>query len=264
MTPIARRPVAVTARGHHRSTRKAPILSTITRRPRLLDLYCCQGGAGVGYHLAGFDVYGVDIDPQPNYPFPFHQGDVLDVLARLNAGDAIDFTHPDGTVEWLTLADFVARHASPPCQRYSLAQRIQKRVHPDLIGPTREALMASGKPYVIENVEDARPELIDPVTLCGATFGLHTYRHRLFESNVPLDTPAHPRHLASTVKMGRALQPGDWYHAVGNFSGVEYIRGDLGVPWMNRDGIRECIPPVYAEYVGAQLLASLNLAEVAA
>lgn len=214
-------------------------------RPRLLDLYCCQGAASAGYMAAGFDVVGVDINPQPRYPFPFWRR------------DAVEFAKRYGRF-------FDAVHASPPCQRYTKAQRIQGREHPDLIGPTREVLLELGLPYVIENVEDARDELVDPVTLCGASFGLHTYRHRLFESNLTLEVPAHLEHTHSTVKMGRALKPGDFYHAVGNFSGVEYIRRDMGVPWMNRDGIRECIPPVYTEHIGRQLLAHITGQQIAA
>lgn len=204
-------------------------------KPRLLDLYCCQGAASAGYVAAGFDVVGIDLFPQPRYPYHFNQGDAVEFL--------LEYGH-----------HFDAVHASPPCQRFSKAQRIQKREHPDLIGPTREVLLELGLPYVIENVEDARDELIDPITLCGASFGLHTYRHRLFESNLTLEVPEHAAHVKKTVKMGRAVKPGDFYHAVGNFSNVEYIRQDMQVPWMNRDGIRECIPPAYTEFIGAQLM----------
>lgn len=209
-------------------------------RPRLLDLYCCQGGASAGYLAAGFDVVGVDINPQPRYPWRFHQTDALEYLAA--HGHQYD-----------------AIHASPPCQAYSACQRIRGREHPDLIAATRNALQATARPWVIENVEDARPELQNPVLLCGAMFpGLHTYRHRLFETSFPLEAPAHPDHGEPSVKMGRPLRDGDWYHAVGNFSNVPYVRANLGVPWMNRDGIRECIPPVYAQHVGAALLRILT------
>jgi DNA (cytosine-5)-methyltransferase 1 len=213
-------------------------------RPLLLDLFCCQGGAGAGYAAAGFDVIGVDLAPQPRYPFRFVQADALGYLRMLVTTGAI--------------GAFAAVHASPPCQRKTRAQKIQQREHPALIAPTRELLAATGLPYVIENVvpdgADDDP-LIDPVMLCGAMFGgLHTYRHRLFESSIPLAVPEHPRHAAPTVKMGRPVQPGDWYHAVGNFSNVPYVRADLGAPWMNRDGLRECIPPVYAEHIGRQLI----------
>ncbi len=207
---------------------------------RLLDTFCCQGAAGEGYRRAGFEVVGVDIEPQPRYPFKFIQA------------DAVMYIREHGH-------EFEAIHASPPCQRYSRAQRIQDRDHPVLIGPTREALIATGRPYVIENVEDARDELVDPVRLCGRDFGLRTYRHRLFESSFHLEQLLHFPHIQQTVKMGRPLREGDWYHAVGNFSNVDYIRADLGVPWMNRDGIRECIPVQYAEWIGRQLIGQLTL-----
>jgi DNA (cytosine-5)-methyltransferase 1 len=205
---------------------------------RILDAFCCQGAASKGYMDAGFEVVGVDIEPQPRYPYTFE------------LGDAVQFILEHGS-------EFDAIHASPPCQRYSKAQRIQGREHPDLISATRAACQAAGVPYVIENVEDAREELINPAMLCGEFFGLHTYRHRLFETSFHLELPLHFGHAERTVKMGRAVQRGDWYHAVGNFSGVDYIREDMGVPWMNRDGIRECIPPRYTEFIGRQLAAHL-------
>lgn len=210
--------------------------------PRLLDLFCCQGGASAGYARAGFDVFGIDIDPQPRYPYAFEQWDALAVLDELvrNGGELVRHGR------------FDAIHASPPCQAHSNAQKIQGREHPELIDPVRELLITSGLPYVIENVPGA--PLRDPVELCGAMFGLHTYRHRLFESNVPLTVPDHPAHVHPTVKMGRPVREGDWYHAVGNFSNVDYIRRDMCAPWMNRDGLRESIPPVYAEHVGRQLM----------
>jgi DNA (cytosine-5)-methyltransferase 1 len=214
-------------------------------KPRLLDLYCCQGGAARGYELAGFEVVGVDIDPQPRYcGARFHQADVLAYLAE----------HRAHIAAW-----YDAIHASPPCQLYSKAQRIQNRAHPDLIAPTREALEELGLPYVIENVEDAAGELKSPITLCGESFGLRTYRHRLFEAGggFTLTGMPHPEHVAPLRKMGRAPRPGEYIHAVGNFSGVEQVRQDYGVPWMNREGIRECIPPAYTEYIGRRLIAYL-------
>lgn len=213
---------------------------TTAARPRLLDLFCCQGGAAMGYHLAGFEVVGVDLDPQPRYPFEFHQADALEFIT--------EHGH-----------EFDAVHASPPCQRYSKAQRIQGREHPDLIGPTRSAMERTGLPYVIENVEDARGELRDPVTLCGAMFGLATYRHRLFETGggFQLGHPRHPRHLAPLAKMGRPVRPGEFMHIVGNFSGVQAARDLMGMPWASRDGLREAIPPAYTEHIGRELLAQV-------
>ncbi|MFC5027775.1 SAM-dependent methyltransferase [Streptomyces sp. DSM 41987] len=207
-------------------------------RPRLLDAFCCQGGAGTGYDLAGFNVTGVDKDAQPRYPLTFHQGDAIAFIRQFGA----DF-------------DFI--HASPPCQHDTDCQRIQGRDHPDLIAPTRAALQATGRPWVIENVRGAAAKLRDPVMLCGAMFGLETYRHRYFETGggFTLTAPAHPAHTAPQAKMGRPV-PDGWYgQYVGNFSGVDLARRVMGVPWMNRDGIRECIPPAYTHHIARRFLA---------
>lgn len=206
--------------------------------PRLLDLFCCQGGAGMGYSRAGFEVVGVDIDPQPRYPFEFHQADALEYL--------VQHGH-----------EFDAIHASPPCQAHTRAQKIMKREHPDLIEPTRALLVELGKPYVIENVEGA--PLIDPITLCGEFFGLMTYRHRLFESNVPISVPVHLEHRARTAKMGRPVGHGEYMHIVGNFSGVDMARNVMRMPWANRDGLREAIPPAYTEWIGHDIMAALQV-----
>lgn len=105
--------------------------------PLLLDLFCCQGGASKGYEQAGFIPFGVDIDPQPRYPFPFHQGDAVDVLLMLAAGRGVLFTRPDGSRIELFEEQIAAKHGSPPCQAFTLCQRIQGNDHPDLIDPTR-------------------------------------------------------------------------------------------------------------------------------
>jgi DNA (cytosine-5)-methyltransferase 1 len=218
-------------------------------RPRVLDLYCCQGAAGHGYTLAGYEiVMSVDLTSQPHNPHPFTRS------------DAVKFMQENTT--WIRdNVDLI--HASPPCQRKTLAGRVRQNEHPALIAPTREMLRYIGLPYIIENVVadpaiiDDDP-LIDPIVLCGAMFPpLRTYRHREFESNLTLVAPPHPRHLAREVKMGRPLKDGDWYFAVGNFSNVPYVRANMGVPWMTRDGIRECIPPAYTEYLGRQVKGQL-------
>ena len=208
-------------------------------RPRLLDLFCCEGGAAVGYHRAGFDIVGIDRDGKfaKRYPFEFHQA------------DAIEFIREHGH-------EFDAIHASPPCQAYSGTQKIQNNDHPDLIGPTRDALEATGVPYVIENVPGA--PLLDPALLCGAMFGLETYRHRLFESSVVIETPPHPEHVAPLTKMGRPPKPGEFMHIVGNFSGVDRGREVMEMPWASRDGLREAIPPAYTTWVGLALRVALD------
>jgi DNA (cytosine-5)-methyltransferase 1 len=193
---------------------------------RALDLFCCAGGASMGLHRAGFDVVGVDIRPQPRYPFEFHQADALEYPL-----DGFDFI-------W----------ASPPCQAHTLAQRIQKNNHPDLIAPIRDRLIANGAPNTIENVPGA--PLIDPVELCGAMFGLRTYRHRLFECSFHLLAPPHPPHIAPLRKMGRPVRPGEFMHIVGNFSGAALAREIMDMPWASRDELREAIPPAFSEFIG--------------
>lgn len=220
-------------------------------KPRALIYFCCQGGACKGYENAGFDVWGSDIKPQPNYLNP-------EKFILANALEHLDDLITTGEIEeW----DFVG--GSPPCQRKTRCQRIRGREHPALIAPFRELLIKADKPYIIENVVpegyDDDP-LIDPVMLCGAMFpGLRTYRHRLFESNVKLTVPEHTWVDGPTVKMGRPLYGDAWYHAIGHFSNVPYVRRNMGVPWMTRDGISECVPPVYTEYLGKQIFAFIRL-----
>lgn len=220
-------------------------------RPRLLDLYSCQGGAGYGYHQAGFDVVGVDLDPQPRYPFTFYQADAIQTLKSM-----LEVKRRFGTVV------YDAIHASPPCQAFTNAQKIMGNEHPDLLAPTRELLIELGIPYVIENVPGA--PLREPVELCGAMFGLGTYRHRLFESNFTITPPEHPRHVIKTTKMGRTPVEGEMMHVVGNFSGVEKARKAMGIDWMTRDGLRESIPPAYTKFIGEQLIQQLEPARSAA
>lgn len=229
-------------------------------RPKLLDLFCGAGGASRGYHDAGFEVVGVDISPQRNYPYEFHQFDALEVLAWLNGYDNPYLGHQ------FNPKHYAAIHASPPCQRYSdLAKRNGNAdSHPDLIGPVRELLKATGLPYVIENVEGA--PLNDPVTLCGTTFGLgvdgyRLRRHRLFESSVDrlvslgcacrvatkpvIDVsgggPTHAPRLdgkGGRTYKGTALQ----------------ARRAMGIDWMTKAELNEAIPPRYTEFIGSQLI----------
>lgn len=208
-------------------------------KPLIIDFFCCQGGASKGYSDADFEVIGSDFVVQPLYPFRFVKGNVVDVFEKM-----VKKYRP------------AAVAGSPPCQPHTNAQRIQNNIHADFLPAFRELCIASDLPYIIENVVGA--PMIDPVMLCGSMFpGLRTYRHRLFESNVALVVPEHRMHIHSQVKMGRPLVEGDWYQAVGNFSNVPYVRENMGVPWMTRDGIRECLPPVYTEYLGRQLMEAI-------
>ncbi len=231
-------------------------------RPRLLDLFCCAGGAATGYSRAGFDVYGVDIDPQPHYPFLFAQDDALAVLHSLIGG----------TTAGLKLRDFAAIHASPPCQRFSdLAKRNGNAEDwPDLVQPVRELLEQTGLPYIIENVEGA--PLLDPIMLCGSMFPeLRVYRHRLFESNIPLVAPTHSRHAELTfthdkrkAHYGRPLDLATMRVQVtggGNAPLWAKRQAMGGLDWMTGHEVNEAIPPAYTEYIGHQLLAATHTTE---
>lgn len=209
-------------------------------KPKLLDLFCKAGGAAKGYADAGFEVVGVDIDPQPRYPYEFHQSDALKFLLE-------------------HYQEFDAYHGSPPCQLWTNCQKIQGNDHPDYIVATRAAFELIGKPWVIENVPGS--PLLSPIELCGCMFpGLRTYRPRLFESNFPLQPPAHRLHVAKTTKMGRPPKEGEFMHVVGNFSGVAAGREAMGIDWMTRDELAEAIPPVYTEFVG-QMMLDMEFAE---
>lgn len=255
-------------------------------RPKLLDLFCCEGGASEGYRRAGFDVYGVDLFRhrgedgklkgfrRQRYPFAAHQGDCLEVMARLLAGLAVDFHHQDGRVEWLFLSDFDAIAASPPCQAYSITKNAHNSSHPELIEPTRELIIASGLPYVMENVEGAKRQMRSPLLLCGTEFGLRATdtdglkvwlkRHRLFESNILLMGAGgcqHPKDLlcAGVYGNGSPSRDAAKARAGGYTPPSQQVRNDLmGIDWMSRNGLSQSIPPVYTEHIGLQLLDALE------
>jgi DNA (cytosine-5)-methyltransferase 1 len=188
-------------------------------------------------------VVGVDINPQPNYPFEFIQDDALFVLTR--------WVERRTVRDWL-LSDFDAIHASPPCQLFTKARKLQGNAHADLVGPTRELLKATGLPYVIENVVGA--PLINPVRLEGAMFGLNTNRPRLFETNWPVEMPVLIPPPLPQAKMGRPPKPGQAIQVVGHFSDVPAGREAMGIPWMNQGELAQAIPPAYTDFIGSQLL----------
>lgn len=204
---------------------------------KLLDLFCGAGGAGYGYHLAGFEVTGVDIANQKHYPLEFIQSDAIEYVKKY--GHLYD-----------------AIHASPPCQAYSATRSIRNNDHEDMIDEVREALIATGKPFIIENVPNS--PLIDPVQLCGTMFNLETYRHRLFETNWKLDEPDHPKHIAPLNNMGRLPKEGEFMHVVGNFVGAEKGRQVMEMPWAPRRGLSQAIPPSYTNYIGKELMKQLK------
>jgi len=210
----------------------------------LLDLFCCAGGAGVGYASAGFDVVGIDIEPQPRYPLPFIQTDALRLDPRF-------------------IATFDAIHASPPCQSYSDLAKRNRNAHewPRLIEPVREILAKSGLPYVIENVDGA--PLVYPVVLCGTMFkGLRVIRHRLFEANFPIMAPPHGKHPVChtfdkrKAQFGKTNEMRDFVsvNGGGNCS-VAAARDAMDINWMSKSELNEAIPPAYTRLIGKQLLA---------
>ena len=223
-------------------------------RPLLLDTFCGAGGAGVGYHRAGFDVIGVDIKLHADYPFPMIVGNAMEYLT-----DA-EF-----------LAQFDAVHASPPCPRYSRATPAANRdSHPDLVGPVREALEAWGGSYIIENVPGA--PLDHPVILCGSAFGLRVRRHRLFESNAFLMSPGccHGGQIPVGVYGQHPDREGGFLRPDGSSRGVKATSvadaGDaLGIDWMTQwEDLADSIPPAFTEHLGDQLLGQLIEREAAA
>lgn len=194
----------------------------------------------MGYWHAGFNVIGVDHRYQRHYPFEFIRMDALEAVARIRPGR------------------FAAIHASPPCQAYSESQRINGNVHPDLIEPTRRAIVQTGLPYVIENVEGARRLLKRPTMLCGAMFGLRVYRHRLFETNFELTAPWHPKHWLKQNELGTVPDWDEMIRVIGSVRPVREAREAMEMPWASREGLSEAIPPRYTEHIGGYLMAHLG------
>jgi DNA (cytosine-5)-methyltransferase 1 len=215
-------------------------------RPLLLDLFCGAGGAAMGYHRAGFDVVGVDLEPQPHYPFTFIRGDAMAPPVNLRAFDAI--------------------HASPPCQGYSHMSSRWGSDSPLLIDPVRDLLAASGLPWVIENVTGAAKAMRSPVLLDGSMFDLGVQRRRLFESNMLLAQPRRPRPMRSECGVygqrpdGRLLwtrTDGTEYRAAASLEQAQRV---MGMDWGDWHGVKEAIPPAYTEWIGSQILTQLEVA----
>lgn len=218
-------------------------------KPRLLDLFCGAGGAGMGYHRAGFDVVGVDLADQPNYPFQFIRADALPLLESGFWGYETACWRP-----------FDAIHASPPCQRYSLATGFHPDArddHPDLIDPTRAWLEQTGLPYVIENVPGA--PLRRDLVLCGEMFGLRVHRHRWFECGgwTPMRLQHQPHRLRG-ARTNCETGPGIARWISGHYADHADASEAMGIDWMTRDELREAIPPSYTEFIGGQLRLALR------
>ena len=224
-----------------------------TPRPRLLDLFCGGGGCSVGYYRAGFDVVGVDMVRQPEYPFEFHLGNAL--------------TYP--------LDGFDAVHASPPCKAFTPAGNGARQaetlfpVHDDLLTPMLDRLSGLTIPWVVENVPNA-PMPSGSAIYCGSSFGLDVRRHRLFASNVPVVAPAcdhgrwTPRFQSLDWKARTAGKLASVVSVHGNLQGgadtLELRRQAMGIKWMSNDRLTQAIPPAYTEHIGGQLLHALKAA----
>jgi DNA (cytosine-5)-methyltransferase 1 len=238
-----------------------PAISPVVgeERPRLLDLFCCEGGAGMGYHLAGLEVVGVDISPSSRYPFALLNADALSLRPEF-------------------LAQFDAIHASPPCQFVSELTPDKSR-HANLIPETREFLRRSGLPYVIENVRKAAPHLIDPISLFGQMFDCHVIaasgqrfdlsRERLFETNWPLKMPPHGLggHPIANVYGGHFRVRSGAYRTGGGTGRTVDLPGEdrqalakaiMGMPWATMNGCSEAVPPAYTQYIGRELIAEIR------
>lgn len=223
-------------------TDPVPIRRVAGVRPRVLDLYCHRGGMAAGYAAAGFDIVGVDTDPDcvAEYPFTFVHGDAIEYL--LAHGHEFDLVH-----------------GSPPCQLYTPLNAYNHKTYPDLISPTRDAMVKVGRPWVIENVEAARPEMRDPIMLCGPMFGLRMYRHRLFETSFPLTAPPHPAHTALCTRNGYLPTTERPFMTI---TGGRHSRAwqraaahAMGTPWITTiKGVCEAIPPAYATWLATQYL----------
>ena len=225
------------------------------RKYKLLDLFCCAGGCAKGYYDAGFEVVGVDIVDRPNYPYEFIKADALEILKNEEF-----------------ISQFDAIHASPPCQCYSKLKYLSGNVakweenHVDLVAPTRELLIKTGKPYIIENVEGA--PLINPIKLCGSQFeNMYTQRPRLFESNIPLKKPDAPVVRHKTLKLGEGFAEDGYITVAGtrNPKGMNDIQTKLyygfalgGIDWMSLEELTQAIPPCYTRWIGKQVIEYLN------
>jgi len=208
-------------------------------------LFCGAGGCAKGYADAGFEVVGVDIAPQPHYPFKFIQADAM--------------TYP--------LDGFDAIHASPVCKGYTVLNFKGKDNHEKLILPVKKRLLASGKLFVIENVSGAKLELPGALMLCGSMFGMRIQRHRLFESNILMFAPGACDHTQRPISIhGHAV----WDYAIDGVSwekngkirpaSIPYREGAkaMGIDWMNRDELAQAIPPTYTRWIGQFLLAAVQ------
>ena len=215
-------------------------------KPRLLDLFCGAGGASMGYYKAGLEVVGVDIEPQPHYPFKFHLADAL--------------TYP--------LDGFDAYHASPPCKADNQGvlcrpeRGMLRAKYPRLIAPIRERLLLTGKPFVIENVPLTRGQLRNPIMLCGTMFGLKVKRHRYFELH-GFEILFMPSTCGCKGKVGFTnassgfssfANGANLISVAGHNFSVKDAQQAMGINWMGQVGLSQAIPWAYTYYIGTHMM----------
>lgn len=211
---------------------------------RVLDIGCGQGGASMGYHLAGCEVEGVDIEPQPRYPFKFHMRDGFDVLR-----------------DRAFVADFHFIHMSWPCQHYLSGTLCTVKPTADLVTPGRMAANATGLPWVMENVMRSPLNRSRSIELCANAFGLRTYRHRLFEpsAGLTLSAPPHLPHIKRVAnRRRRELWDQGWHASITGDVGTYVGPQAMGINWMTGNGLSEAIPPCYTRWVAGQILTQIR------
>jgi len=190
----------------------------------------------MGYHRAGFEVTGVDKEPQPRFPFAFVQADALKYLREHGR-------------------EYDAIHTSPPCQRFSSTASLHPdNVYPDPVGPTRVELEKIGHPWVIENVPGA--PIRKDIVLCGTGFGLRVIRHRWFEVNWEAPVLVPPcNHWSPTAEWGRrGRRTGNLHTVCGHDGRIGEWREAMQIDWMDKGGLAQAIPPAYTEFIGRALL----------
>lgn len=215
----------------------------------------------MGYHRAGFEVVGVDIEPQPHYPFEFWQADALSVMRSM--------AHwPNFSGELWRPSSYSAIHASPVCYLWSRMRDCRpgsRDGQPDLITPLRPLLDATGLPYVIENVPGA--PLLNPARICGTGLGLRVQRHRDFECSgfsvwsVPCSHGSNPWNSAYGAATGRKRRR---VPVIGEWRTPRRLQFEaMGIDWMTLEELTESIPPAYTEHIGRALLAAIEAGEAA-
>lgn len=216
------------------------------KKPLLLDTYCKAGGTSMGYYQAGFEVVGVDIEPQKNYPFEFYQSDAIEFIGRFGK-------------------DFDVIAGSPPCQYYTPLKALTGKTYPRLINATRKIMQSTGRPYIIENVKGARFELMNPIMLCGTMFGLRVIRHRYFECDPVIWFPPSQCTCSALYTHSGHGQHSSFENGataicvVGNDFKASDAKIAMDIDWMTKMELSQAIPPPYTNWLGKEFRKILNV-----